>query len=91
MKFVKKMSFVALFLFLASLSSTALASEPVTKLLKSEKPVTMTLAHAGSAGSAEFHPLRRLGLQKIRGRGLCGKDFRQDHAGRATRGFRRRC
>jgi TRAP-type transport system periplasmic protein len=54
MKVLNKISFIVLFLFLASLTSTAQASEPITKLLKNETPVTMTIAHAEAPDPRNF-------------------------------------
>ena len=73
MKSVKRISFVALFLFLASLSSTALASEPVTKLLKNEKPVTMTLAHQEAPDARNFIHSAALDFKKYVEEASAGK------------------
>lgn len=55
MKIMKTIGFMVLVLFLASLSSTALAADyPVTKLIKGEKPVTMTIAHAETPDRHNF-------------------------------------
>jgi tripartite ATP-independent transporter DctP family solute receptor len=70
---MKKLSLITLFLFLASLSATALASEPVTKLLKDEKPITMTLAHPETPDPRNFIHAAALDFKKYVEEASAGK------------------
>ena len=54
-------------------STTALASEPVTKLIKNEKPITMTLAHPETPDPRNFIHAAALDFKKYVEEASAGK------------------